>query len=196
MNKTLEEMGQALFKHYFIDNPEAKGWEQRSLGEFFPVKTGKKDANFSTATGQYPFFTCSQSSLRAPDYSFDGAALLLAGNGDFNLKYYRGKFEAYQRTYVLIPTNEKFLGFLYFLMSRFLSDITSGHQGSVINFITKGMIENFSLLLPNNEHLDELARRFEQLTLNIEANSCQVDALTAIRDALLPRLMSGKIDVN
>jgi type I restriction enzyme S subunit len=195
INKTLEEIGQIFFKHYFIDNPDAKNWRERKLREFFPVKTGKKDANFSTLDGEYPFFTCSQNALRAPNYSFDGAALLLAGNGDFNLKYYRGKFEAYQRTYVLIPQNEKLLGFLYFLMSRFLNEITNGHRGSVINFITKGMIENFSVALPEDAKLENISGLFNQLTLNIEANFKQNEKLTAVRDSLLPRLMSGKISV-
>ena len=60
MNETLEQLGQALFRYYFVDNPEAKNWKKRSLGEFFPVKTGKKDANFSTKDGKFPFFTCAQ----------------------------------------------------------------------------------------------------------------------------------------
>ncbi len=195
MNETLERMGRALFKRNFIDNSEVKTWKTRTLGEFFPVKTGKKDANFGTSDGEYAFFTCSQSVSKAPDYSFEGHALLLAGNGDFNLKLYRGKFEAYQRTYVLIPKEEDLLGYLYFLMSRFLGEITEGSRGSVIKFITKGMIENYKITAPNNEKLLKLSKPLNQITLNIEKNKEQISILEALRDTLVPRLISGTIKV-
>ena len=195
MNETLEQIGQALFKKYFVDNPERESWDNRTLGEFFPIRTGKKDANFSTADGQYPFFTCSQNILKAPDFSFDGPALLLAGNGDFNIKYYRGKFEAYQRTYVLIPHNEKILGLLYFLMSLYLNEITGGSRGSVIKFITKGMIEDYIVRLPDDDQLAEVSGHFNQLTIAIEKNKAQMKTLATIRDSLLPKLMDGSIEL-
>lgn len=195
MNKTLKKMGQALFKHSFITNPAAQEWRKRELGEFFPIKTGKKDANFGTEDGKYPFFTCAQTISKAPDFSFDGKALLLAGNGEFNLKLYRGKFEAYQRTYVLIPNDERLLGVLYFLMSTMLVEITGGSRGSVIKFITKGMIEHYKFRLPEDDELIELTKIFDQLTLNIEENIKQTQTLTTLRDTLLPRLISGKVEV-
>ena len=195
MNETLEQMGQALFRHYFIDNPEAEKWEKRELGEFFPIKTGKKDANFGTEDGEYPFFTCAQTISKAPDFSFDAHALLLAGNGDFNLKLYRGKFEAYQRTYVLIPDDERFVGILYFLMKMKLPEITGGSRGSVIKFITKGMIENYKFALPNDSELAEMSEVFNQITINIEENVKEIQTLTTLRDTLLPQLISGKVKV-
>lgn len=195
MNETLEQLGQTLFRHYFVDNPAAKNWKKRSLGEFFPVKTGKKDANFGTNGGKFPFFTCAQTISRAPSYSFDGSAVLVAGNGDFNIKYYTGKFEAYQRTYVLIPHNEELLGFLYFLMKKDLSLITGGSRGSVIKFITKGMIENYRVELPNDNDLAAFAPIFSELLDLISHNNEQIHKLIALRDTLLPQLMSGKIEV-
>jgi restriction modification system DNA specificity domain protein len=195
MNKTLEQLGQALFRHYFVDNPEAKKWKKRSLGEFFPVKTGKKDANFGTKDGKFPFFTCAQTISRAPSYSFDGSAILVAGNGDFNIKYYTGKFEAYQRTYVLIPHNEELLGFLYFLMKKDLSLITGGSRGSVIKFITKGMIANYCVELPDDNNLAAFAPIFSELLALISHNNEQTYNLTSLRDTLLPQFMSGKVEV-
>ena len=195
MNETLEQLGQALFRHYFVDNPESKNWKKRPLGEFFPVKTGKKDANFGIKDGKFPFFTCAQTISRAPSYSFDGSAILVAGNGDFNIKYYTGKFEAYQRTYVLIPHNEELLGFLYFLMKKDLSLITGGSRGSVIKFITKGMIENYRVELPNDNDLAAFAPIFSELLDLISHNNVQIYKLIALRDTLLLQLMSGKIEV-
>ena len=76
-----------------------KKWE-----EVFDTKTGKLDSNAMVENGQYPFFTCAKEVLRINTFAFDQEALLLAGNnaaGKYDVKYYKGKFNAYQRTYVL-----------------------------------------------------------------------------------------------
>ncbi|MDO9529356.1 MAG: restriction endonuclease subunit S [Syntrophales bacterium] len=194
-NKTLEGMAEALWRQMFMEEANP-GWIRKPLGSFFPIKTGKKDANYSAEDGQYPFFTCSQNTLNSPDYSFDGHAILLAGNGDFNLKRYNGKFEAYQRTYVLIPHNELEVGFLYYGMRHHLDDITMGYRGSVINFITKGMIENFQLpIMPDTSIFHEACRRFNEINGKIDSNDGQIRTLSRLRDMLLPKLMSGEVTV-
>lgn len=194
-NKTLEIMAVALWRKMFVEEADL-GWISKSLGDFFPILTGKKDANYSTEDGQYPFFTCSRNTLKSPGYSFDGHAILLAGNGDFNLKRYKGKFEAYQRTYVLIPHNELEVGFLYYGMRQHLEDITMGYRGSVINFITKGMIENFQMLMmPDTSIFYEVCRLFNEINEKIDSNDRQVRTLSRLRDTLLTKLMSGEVRV-
>ena len=75
----------------------------KKLSEICSIRTGKKDVNYSTENGLYPFFTCWEKIYKAPDFSFDWSAILIAGNGDVGAcKKYDGKFEAYQRTYVLM----------------------------------------------------------------------------------------------
>jgi type I restriction enzyme S subunit len=194
-NKTLEAMAETLFRQWFIEEAD-EGWEEVKLGDFFPVVTGKKNASFATSDGPYPFFTCSQSVLKAPSYSFNGAAILLAGNGDFNIKHYIGKFEAYQRTYVLMPYDTLYFGFLLTLMKYYLFDITKGYQGSVINFIIKPMIEDFVFLLPKRRDLieDKLVC-FNDLYRKVDANISQIHTLEKLRDILLPKLMSGEVRV-
>ncbi len=194
-NKTLEAMAETLFRQWFIEEAD-EGWEEVKLGDFFPVVTGKKNANFATSDGSYPFFTCSQSVLKAPSYSFNGAAILLAGNGDFNIKHYIGKFEAYQRTYVLMPYDTLYFGFLLTLMKYCLFDITKGYQGSVIDFITKPMIEDFVFLLPKRRDLikDKLVC-FNDLYRKVDVNISQIHTLEKLRNPLLPKLMSGEVRV-
>ena len=195
-NKTLEQMAETLFRQWFVEEAD-EGWEEVKLGDFFPVITGKKDANFGTDDGEYPFFTCSQLPIKAPDYSFDGAAILLAGNGDFNIKRYIGKFEAYQRTYVLMPYEIKYLSFLYTLMKYLLTDITGGYQGSVINFITKGMITEFKFSLPVARNLiSEKLNQFNGIYQKVDSNAQQIRTLEKMRDTLLPKLMSGEVKVS
>jgi len=198
-NKTLEEMAMTLFRQWFIEPTKdglPEGWEEVSLGEFFPVITGKKDANFATDDGSYPFFTCSQKPLKAPSYSFDGNAILLAGNGDFNIKRYKGKFEAYQRTYVLIPYNSEYFNFLYLLMKFNLDEITGSFKGSVINYITKDMITNFKFSLPKDRpSIKDKLLYFDRIYDKVDANTSQIQTLDKLRDTLLPKLMSRELRV-
>ncbi len=197
-NKTLEDMARALFRRWFLPKGRAgveeakKDWEVVKLGDFFPIITGKKDANYSVKDGKYPFFTCAQGILSAPNYSFEGKAILLSGNGDFNVKRYNGKFEAYQRTYVLIPYEEKYFGFLYTLIRFYLDLITGGAQGSVIRFITKGMISDFKFLFPQ-KNIENKLEQMNEIYLKVDSNSSQIRTLENLRDTLLPKLMSGEV---
>lgn len=85
--------------------------EYKTLGELCTITTGKLDANANVPDGAYPFFTCGKETLFIDVYAFDGEAIVIAGNGDIgHTKYYNGKFNAYQRTYVLMDfkVNAKF----------------------------------------------------------------------------------------
>ena len=193
-NDNLEQQAQALYKRWFVDNCN-ESWNKRKLSDFFNVITGKKDANYSTDNGEFPFFTCSQNILKAPNYSFDGAAILLAGNGDFNVKRYIGRFEAYQRTYVLIPFDQRYHSFLYLTIKYYLQEITGGSRGSVIKFITKGNIADFEISIPNDDISNKL-EILDSLYVNIDINTKENQNLAILRDTLLPRLMSGELSVN
>ena len=79
-------------------------WCWTKLPYITQIKTGKRDANHAKEDGQYRFYTCSAEYSMADTYAFEGASIIVPGNGDIGLVfYYDGKFEAYQRTYVLIP---------------------------------------------------------------------------------------------
>ena len=209
INADLEEMAQAIFKNWFVDFEPFKdgkfvdselgmipeGWKVVKMGDFFPVKTGKKDANTASVNGKYPFFSCSQNALCTDSYSFDCDAILVAGNGDFNVKWYSGKFDAYQRTYVLIPYNKKLLALLYYVVKRNLLTITSKARGSVIRFITKGNLTDFEFAIPRDLENNEIVDVFESINEKIFANNKENSRLSLLRDTLLPRLMSGEIEV-
>ena len=209
INADLEEMAQAIFKNWFVDFEPFKGgkfvdselgmipegWKVVKLGVFFPVKTGKKDANTASVNGKYPFFSCSQNALCTDSYSFDCDAILVAGNGDFNVKWYSGKFDAYQRTYVLIPYNKKLLALLYYVVKRNLLTITSKARGSVIRFITKGNLTDFEFAIPRDLENNEIVDVFKSINEKIFANIKENSRLSLLRDTLLPRSMSGELEV-
>ena len=206
--KLLEEAAQRLYKEWFVDlhfpghentkivDGVPEGWEKKKVGDITPIKTGKKDANFGKVDGSYPFFTCAQEPIKAPSYSFDTSAVILAGNGDFNVKLYRGKFEAYQRTYVLEPTNEKMLYLLYFCISENMNRLATGASGSTIKFLTKGMIESLVINEPSINVLNSFNHIIEPIRTQKENLQSQIRLLTEARDRLLPKIMSGEIEFN
>ena len=206
--KLLEESAQRLYKEWFIDlrfpghentkivDGIPEGWEKKNLGDITPIKTGKRDANFGTADGEYPFFTCAQEPIKSPAYSFDASAVILAGNGDFNVKLYRGKFEAYQRTYVLEPNYTNMLYLLFFCVLENMNRLATGASGSTIKFLTKGMIESLDLYEPDVDTLFAFNKIVEPIQRQKENLSTQIRHLAEARDRLLPKLMSGEVIVN
>jgi len=209
INDNLEQQAQALFKSWFVDFEPfkdgefveselgmiPKGWRVYRLSDFLPVITGKKDANVAKG-GPYPFFSCSQDFGWTDNYSFEGCAILVAGNGDFNVKMYSGKFDAYQRTYVLIPYNPRFAAWLYYAVKYHLNHITSAARGSVIKFITKGNLADFMFPAPSNLEKVKIIEAFDCIRINIASIEKESRRLAELRDTLLPRLMSGELDVN
>lgn len=205
--KLLEEAAQRFYKEWFVDlrfpgheNTEIvdgvpEGWRKFPLEEIAPVVTGKKDANYGDKGGNYPFFTCSQETITAPGYSFDTSAVILAGNGDFNVKLYRGKFEAYQRTYVLAPFDHSNLFNLYFTVQDNMEALAKGASGSTIKFLTKGMLQKILVLTADKKILDKFNDYEENIQQKVEALKKQVEDLTEIRNRLLPKLMSGEVEV-
>ena len=210
INDNLQQQAATIYKSWFVDFSSAvecemvdseigkipRGWRVYRLSEFLPVITGKKNANVSSDKGKYPFFSCSQDFSWTDDYSFEGHAILVAGNGDFNVKWYKGKFEAYQRTYVLIPYEERYTSWLYYAVKYNLARITSAARGSVIKFITKGNLEDFAFAAPSDLYSFEIIDTFAAINRKIDCLTQENYRLAAIRDAILPRLMSGEIDVS
>lgn len=205
--KLLEESAQRLYKEWFVDlrfpghentkivDGVPEGWEKKKLGDVTPIKTGKKDANFGTNDGPFPFFTCAQEPIKAPSYSFDTNAVILAGNGDFNVKLYRGKFEAYQRTYVLEPNDTNMLYLLFFCVLENMNRLATGASGSTIKFLTKGMIGSLDLYEPDVDTLFAFNKIVEPIQRQKENLSTQIRHLTEARDRMLPKLMSGELRV-
>jgi len=129
------------------------------LGEFVNIKTGKLDANAAVEDGAYPFFTCAREISRINDYAFDTDAILVAGNGDLNVKHYKGKFNAYQRTYVLDVKRPESLDsrYLYYFMDQYVERLRQLSIGGVIKYIKLGMLTEAPIPLPALEKQERIA---------------------------------------
>ena len=121
------------------------------LGDITKIKTGKLDANAASEDGQYPFFTCSRETLRISTYSYDCECVLVAGNGDLNVKYYKGKFDAYQRTYIIEDNSRGrlYMPYLYYFMECYVEELRKQAIGGVIKYIKLGNLTDALIELPS-----------------------------------------------
>lgn len=118
------------------------------LSEMAEIFTGKLNANASVPNGKYPFYTCGDETLLIDTPAFDGESILLAGNGNFGIKYHsNGKFNAYQRTYVIRSNKEKLSNkYLYYVLHPLVENLTS--QGGVIQYLRLPQLQELQIPLP------------------------------------------------
>lgn len=176
--------------------------EKAFLGGLVNIRTGKLDANAAVEGGQYPFFTCSRDILAIDTYAFDCEAILLAGNnavGDFNVKHYSGRFNAYQRTYVITVNEKKRVlhRFLYFQMLKSLKKLKAQSVGAGTKFLKLGMIKDMEIALPSldEQHrivstMDSIREQTERLESIYER---KLAALEALKKSLLHQAFCGEL---
>lgn len=153
------------------------------------IKTGKQDANFATPNGQYKFFTCSEDNFLCNSYEFEGKNILIAGNGNFNVKFYDGKFNAYQRTYII--KDDEIFGNLYYTYNYNTQLLLKGANGSIIKFMTIGMLKDIQIPCFSKEVNSIL----NNIVLEISLIKQDVDKLNNLKQQLLPLLINGQIQI-
>jgi type I restriction enzyme S subunit len=127
------------------------------LAKYVVIKTGKLDANASVENGVYPFFTCSVEPKSINEFAFEGEYVIVAGNGDLNVKYYNGKFNAYQRTYAIKPKELLNGKYLYYFLEKYLDKLRELSIGGVIKYIKIGNLTEAKIPLPPLEHQKKIA---------------------------------------
>ena len=143
------------------------GWEHVRLGDICKITTGKLDANAQVENGQYPFFTCAERPFNIDSYAFDTEALLISGNGA-NLgyiNYYKGKFNAYQRTYVLDHFSVNIQYVKWALKVLLPQRIAIEKSSSNTPYIVLSTLADLKIPIPNNSkqnHIADLMMSFER----------------------------------
>ena len=143
------------------------GWEYVRLGDICKITTGKLDANAQVENGQYPFFTCAERPFNIDCYAFDTEALLISGNGA-NLgyiNYYKGKFNAYQRTYVLNHFSVNIQYVKWALKVLLPQRIAIEKSSSNTPYIVLSTLADLKIPIPNNSkqnHIADLMMSFER----------------------------------
>ena len=156
-----------LIKARFVEMFYEKGYPVLKWNDVFITTTGKLDSNASVEKGAYPFFTCSKELLRIDTYAFDQEALLLAGNnaaGKYDVKYYAGKFNAYQRTYVLsLKENWSYRLFQYQLEDK-LVYLQQQSLGGLTKYLTLKILGELEFVIPPEELQSEFEIFVTQVT--------------------------------
>ena len=155
------------------------------LGDLTKIKTGKLDANAASEDGQYPFFTCSKEPLRISTYSYDCESVLIAGNGDLNVKYYNGKFNAYQRTYVLkLKGDWSYQLFRYQLEDKLIY-LQQQSLGGLTKYLTMKILAELDFIMPPIDSQIE----FEQFVNQVDKSKSKIQKSLEETQRLFDSLM-------
>lgn len=209
--RLLEKMAENLYKEWFVrfrfpghenvemENGLPKGWTVEKVKDWCRVFTGRKDVNQTVEGGKYAFFSCSPNMFHSDEYIYDGKAVLIAGNGSYTgrTRYFEGKFDLYQRTYAVVsdrPDDD----FMFYLFLRFKYDFeplhNGGTRGSAIPYIVMKDITKYKFLY-DTDIVKCYTERVKPMFDEIDNLQHQNSLLARQRDLLLPRLMSGKLEV-
>ena len=192
------DVSKQLLLKYLSENDDSK---EISISELLNVFTGKRNANETSPTGKYKFFSCAPESLLSDTYSYDGAAIIVAGNGAYTgrTRFYDGKFELYQRTYGLTLKEDlnknNIYGLYVFMKAVFEPDKMGGTHGSAIPYIVLSDLTDYKLKY-SKEEFDKFSSLVSNNIKMIQENEKSNEQLSQLRDTLLPKLMSGEIDLD
>ena len=213
----LEETAQAIYKQWFVEfefpdengkpyksnggkmvwcaeleKEIPEGWQVGNFQKDLIFKTGKLDSNASIENGKYPFFTCSEEVFKVDSFAFDQEAVLLGGNnatGKFPLKYFKGKFDAYQRTYVISSNNKRISNKqIFYRIKGLLDEMRESSVGTATKFLTMQIFNPITIIIPNvniNENFENIIQKIytsKQLYFN------QNQKLEELKDLLLAKM--------
>ena len=206
--RLLEQMAENLYKEWFVrfrfpghekvemENGLPKGWKVEKLGEYANISTGKCNREDAEEDGIYPLFDRSQEIKKSNNWIKDCEAIIVPGEGtSFIPRYYKGKFNLHQRCYCIEPTIE-YTGFYLFysiMLNRkyFLSVAT----GATVPSLRQNNFTNMKLVIADMKVIRKYNKIANIISLQIDTLAHQNPLLTRQRDLLLPRLMSGKLEV-
>ena len=173
-----------------------EGWEVRKLGEVVgKVTTGKLDANAMKENGEFRFYTCAKDYYFIDEYAFDTEALLVSGNGANvgYIHYYKGKFNAYQRTYVLTDFDIDVFYIKLFLDSylkdRILTEVSAGNTP----YIKMDTITDMTIHFPKSaEEQTRIAAILSDMDAELTALEQKLEKYKKIKLGMMQELLTGK----
>ncbi|MCU0791397.1 MAG: restriction endonuclease subunit S [Opitutaceae bacterium] len=191
MQQLFPREGETLPRLRFPEFHSAAEWEPKVLGQVVrSIKTGKLDANAMVEGGEYRFYTCAKNHYWIDKYAFEGEALLIAGNGAHlgYIHHYIGKFNAYQRTYVLQNIEVNVIFLKYFLDRNLPARIRLEKKDGNTPYIVLGTITEMPLLLPSENEQHRIATCLSSLDELIAAQSDRLAALQTHKQGHLQQL--------
>ena len=181
-NKIIEKLETLIkgIRNYVLNN-KLQNTTKKKLGELCTITTGKLDANAMKSEGLYPFFTCAEEVYRIDSFAFDTEALLVSGNGA-NLgyiHYYKGKFNAYQRTYVLSNFIEDIHYIQIYLEAYLHKRIALEKSTSNTPYIVLATLAEMPIIIPNIKIQKDISNKIlilkSKLITEIHIRNCYKD---------------------
>lgn len=195
----VERLEQALIPNWDEPYKLPENWCWVKFLHCSKIRTGKKDANYGSKNGEYPFFTCASDPIRCNGYTFDCYAILLAGNGDIsNISIYNGKFEAYQRTYVVETLGDIDTKYAYYYFKYRWVDFNQDKMfGSAIPYIRLGNLQDFPFPIAPIEEQKRVVKCVDALFAKLDEAKEKaqevVDGFETRKAAILHKAFSGEL---
>ena len=204
MNETLEQLGQALFRHYFVDNPEAKSWESGTLGDivvnFDSRRKPLSSRQRAKMQGDYRYFGATSVMDHVNDYLFDGTYLLLAEDGSVMrsdgtpyLQYVWGRFWVNNHAHIIQAKYPFTVEYLYLLLAK--TNVQSLVSGAVQLKINQRAMNSLVISIPPDDLVIKFCNLVNSLFAQYRENEGQIELLVNLRDSLLPKLISGEVEI-
>lgn len=159
----------------------------KTIGHACNISTGKLDANQAVLGGEYPFFTCAEYPDQIDHYAYDDDVVLIAGNnarGNFHVNRFKGKFNAYQRTYILTAKDGYNIDYIYYALSIELNQLREKSQGSQTKFLTMPILIGIPFRNIKETEQSKIAGVLRAIDQKIELNNRINNELEAMAKTL------------
>lgn len=192
INDNLQQQAQAIYSSMFIDNPDP-AWSHGHLSDLITVKYGKDHKKL--ADGIYPVYGSGGIMRYVERPLYNKESVLIPRKGTLNnVMYVNQPFWSVDTmfyTEMKLPNVAKFV--YHFVKAK---DLASMNAGSAVPSMTTDILNAMEVVIPSASALEEFESLVAPMYEAMEANDVQSKALSQIRDTLLPKLMSGEIDVS
>ncbi len=174
-------------------------WTLDYVEDLAHITTGSRNTQDRVSDGQYPFFVRSQTVERINSYSFDGEAVLTAGDGVGTGKvfhYINDKFDIHQRVYKISGFDDRISGYFFYLYfrSRFYNRIMQMTAKSSVDSVRREMIARMLIPLPPTKVEQEaIATILSDMGAEITALEAKLAKARQIKQGMMQELLTGRI---
>ncbi len=206
--EALQTAASELYKEWFVrfrfpgwqnaefENGIPKGWKVEKLGTLANISTGKCNREDAEEDGIYPLFDRSQEIKKSNEWIKDCEAIIVPGEGtSFIPRYYKGKFNLHQRCYCVEPKYPNFGKFLFYVLMLNRKYFLSVATGATVPSLRYNNFASMKFVLPEMSLCNNFNKIADDIFAKVDNLNKQITNLTQQRDFLLPRLMSGKLEV-
>lgn len=179
-------------------------WEQKRLRFLCNIKTGDKDTINREDNGKYPFYVRSPKIEHINSFSFDGEAVLMAGDGVGAGKvfhYVKGKFGCHQRVYIIYNFKNVEGEYLYYYMQiKFKHIIEQYSAKSTVDSVRLFMLQNFNILIPSTQEQNDIISHIKNATVRIDKVISFEQRMLALlqerKQIIINDVVTGKVKVS